>query len=575
MDVAKDFTNRYHLQNQSFFVVTSQQTNGRGRLGRVWSQSSINDKNTTIFSDTLNTPKNTFVQKINSFDKIYNHHHDVLPFTFALHASALKIPMEWISLMAGVALYDALISTVNTIRLLFSASKISRMRKWGLFLKWPNDLIWQDESGNLKKLSGILCETQVHEKSDLSTRGFTHIYIGIGLNFFSSPNVLNADAFFKCLFSESILQSLKASERKIIINKFFKYLTVNFKKYLSQTHSITHLQKYVLNRMFPVNTKLSISENNLIGRFTGLNKHGALLLGVSKGIEKTIYSTDSINIIKDTKNLVCIDFGNTRIHLTARNEYLDERNEHFSYDDLTQPSLYNKFKKIINLFNLRFINHIEIIYVSVNTEYKTKHSLRYIKDIFKKNLNNKKLTFLKISSNQIFQNTKISPIFDKETLGADRALKCIFAFQKSLELKKNVLIFSFGTATTCEGFTQNGEMIENFVFPGLQMTFDALHEFTALLPKINAKKINFVSSPKYWTQKLYIIRGAIINLVSSIIFTSKLHSPCHVYLTGGNAKEIHRILIEIIPDELKENMCTEVTENMETKMLADLYESFR
>ncbi len=325
--------------------------------------------------------------------------------------------------------------------------------------------------------------------------------------------------------------------------------------------------------MFPLNTALKLKDNASIGTFFGLDESGSLQILTSEQNIQTVYSADSIEISKNNKNLICIDFGNTRIHMTAINEFHEVSELHFHYD--TFSTIKNKFKKFIRLFQSDFITKIRTVYISVNSARKTSLALKGIQGLLQMYLPDKNIKSQKVTEKEIFKNFPILNTFDQKTLGADRSLKCIFSYTKSQEINKNVLVVSFGTATTCEGFTPEGKMIENFVYPGVQMSFDALHHFTALLPRIDAKKSKFIENPNYWTQELYLNRGITIILVASILLVAKLHGPCRIFLTGGDSHLIKQILLALVPKELLDNLDIEITENIETKILAEYYEKFK
>lgn len=141
------------------WISARHQTNGRGRLGRVWTAESGN-----------------------------------LYFSLIARVSD-GYPITWIPLKAALA-------TVQAVRRL----------KPGLDLKikWPNDLVTFDVGG-VRKAGGILCE-------GVGSRGGTFIVIGIGLNCRSAPQVdqpttsldLDVDAL-RPLLVEELLRELDAS----------------------------------------------------------------------------------------------------------------------------------------------------------------------------------------------------------------------------------------------------------------------------------------------------------------------------------------------------------------------------
>ena len=114
--------------NPPTLLVALSQSAGRGRMGRAWqSQPGAG-----------------------------------LTFSWGMHLA----PTDWsgLSLAVGLALVEAL----------------DPDGKWGLQLKWPNDLCWQS-AGAVRKLGGILIETQMAAAS-AETPARRWCVVGVGLN---------------------------------------------------------------------------------------------------------------------------------------------------------------------------------------------------------------------------------------------------------------------------------------------------------------------------------------------------------------------------------------------------------
>ena len=124
--------------NPPTLLVALSQSAGRGRMGRVW-QSDAGAG---------------------------------LTFSWGMHLA----PTDWsgLSLAVGLALVDAL----------------DPDGKWGLKLKWPNDLCWQS-AGAVRKLGGILIETQMAAAS-ADTPARRWCVVGVGLNL-QTPAIDGAD----------------------------------------------------------------------------------------------------------------------------------------------------------------------------------------------------------------------------------------------------------------------------------------------------------------------------------------------------------------------------------------------
>ena len=114
--------------NPPTLLVALLQTAGRGRMGRVWQSEA----------------------------------HAGLTFSWGMHLA----PTDWsgLSLAVGLALVDAL----------------DPDGKWGLKLKWPNDLCWLS-AGSVRKLGGILIETQMGTANP-ETPARRWCVVGVGLN---------------------------------------------------------------------------------------------------------------------------------------------------------------------------------------------------------------------------------------------------------------------------------------------------------------------------------------------------------------------------------------------------------
>ncbi|WP_040652018.1 biotin--[acetyl-CoA-carboxylase] ligase [Olsenella profusa] len=120
-------------------VVTDEQTQGRGRLGRIW-QSGVDEALCASF---------------------------VVPLP--------RVVLErgdggWVTACAGLAAVDALRAACDD-------------RLGGLSLKWPNDLLWGG-----RKLGGILCETAGMDE------GCVCVVVGIGINLLTPAERLPLEA---------------------------------------------------------------------------------------------------------------------------------------------------------------------------------------------------------------------------------------------------------------------------------------------------------------------------------------------------------------------------------------------
>ena len=74
---------------------------------------------------------------------------------------------------------------------------------------------------------------------------------------------------------------------------------------------------------------------------------------------------------------------------------------------------------------------------------------------------------------------------DPREVGQDRIVNAAAAYAR---WKCGLIIVDLGTATTCDVVTPRGEYIGGTISPGIGIANDALHEKTALLPKVPIHK---------------------------------------------------------------------------------------
>ena len=138
--------------------------------------------------------------------------------------------------------------------------------------KWPNDIFYKH-----KKISGILIES-INENKNKNL-----IIIGVGLNYSSSPNMINYEA-------THVLNHIKNYDIDkyfaLLINYFFFYLkqnifSINKKFLLSFKNSLMLVNKHI---------KIKINDSEILsGIYKGINIDGSLILQNSEEL-KFIYS---------------------------------------------------------------------------------------------------------------------------------------------------------------------------------------------------------------------------------------------------------------------------------------------
>lgn len=117
-------------------------------------------------------------------------------------------------------------------------------------------------------------------------------------------------------------------------------------------------------------------------------------------------------------------------------------------------------------------------------------------------------------------------------VGADRLVDSYAAVRK---YGAPVIIVDFGTATTCDAVSENGEYLGGVIYPGIKTSMDALYEKAAKLPKIELVKPDFafgqntVSSMQSGAYYGYL--GAIEKMIANL--KAVLGEKTTVVATGG------------------------------------------
>ncbi|MES2614097.1 MAG: hypothetical protein V4591_01640, partial [Bdellovibrionota bacterium] len=372
MDEAKKQSQE--IKNDHIFCIVAQkQTRGRGRGGSTWHQAFAHTEENSLNASTDH--KN--IQHFPTLQDALKNETDFLPITFFIPALKLKIPIEWLSIVVGCALYDALKQTCTFIENTISIPP-KMIKKEDFFLKWPNDIITLP---GCKKISGILCETSVLNGT------VNDIFVGIGLNFFNNPSFENSISFFDSQFSFTLTTDLKKS----ILSYFTNIFCQEIEEYLLHARSVEQLKHLALSRMTPKGTLLSVNKGATKGKFLDLALNGALIL---EGTTEPIYSGDvsietsqiqnnSYVIPKNDKKfkpIIAIDFGNTRIHLANRNsygiiEYIDIKYD-VNFDH--SATLKSELKSILENLLEDKLDTVDIFYSSVNTKEKTDSAILFL-----------------------------------------------------------------------------------------------------------------------------------------------------------------------------------------------------
>src|SRR5688572_11451613 len=157
---------------------------------------------------------------------------------------------------------------------------------------------------------------------------------------------------------------------------------------------------------------------------------------------------------------VCLDFGNTRLKLAI-----------FEDDTLKEIIVLREdgVGHIINILD-QYAPQRSILSSVINHDQRVEDVLREA-TVFHKLTHLSKLPFS-------------IPVGKPETMGTDRiaiAAASVFLFPR-----KNNLAIGLGTCITYNFINQLGEFMGGSISPGMEMRFQAMHQFTAKLPLVKA-----------------------------------------------------------------------------------------
>lgn len=128
-----------------------------------------------------------------------------------------------------------------------------------------------------------------------------------------------------------------------------------------------------------------------------------------------------------------------------------------------------------------------------------------------------------------------------DEVGVDRVCSAAAAFER---LNSACAVASFGTAITIDCVSAKGEFMGGTILPGLQMACEALHEFTAALPRVTPHKPESAFGQRTETAinagVLYGAAGALREIVER--FATDLVAWPPLVLTGGDAPLIRELV---------------------------------
>ena len=122
-------------------------------------------------------------------------------------------------------------------------------------------------------------------------------------------------------------------------------------------------------------------------------------------------------------------------------------------------------------------------------------------------------------------------------VGADRIVNAVAAYER---FKSGVIVVDFGTATTFDCITPNGEYLGGAIVPGIQVSLDALIGRTAKLPRIEiAWPERVVGRNTVQSIQSGLLHGY-VSLVDGLLerIREELEYDARVIATGGLARTI-------------------------------------
>ncbi|MFB3854231.1 MAG: type III pantothenate kinase [Vicinamibacterales bacterium] len=143
-------------------------------------------------------------------------------------------------------------------------------------------------------------------------------------------------------------------------------------------------------------------------------------------------------------------------------------------------------------------------------------------------------------------------------VGPDRIVNGVAAYEKyGRPSVRPVVVVDFGTATTFDAISVNGEYLGGVIAPGVQISADALFQRAARLPRVDVRKPPSVIGRTTVTSMQSGLFFGYVGLVEGIVarMRSELGEGAAVVATGGLADVIaaETRVIEVVDRELTLN----------------------
>lgn len=125
------------------------------------------------------------------------------------------------------------------------------------------------------------------------------------------------------------------------------------------------------------------------------------------------------------------------------------------------------------------------------------------------------------------------------TLGADRVAAAVGA--ASLYPGERLLVVDAGTAVTYDAVSEDGHFLGGNIAPGMNMRLEALHRFTARLPRVKVPR-ELDNDKIFGTDTASaMILGSVYGIVGAISYYESQFHPDRVVITGGWAGELSKL----------------------------------
>jgi type III pantothenate kinase len=223
--------------------------------------------------------------------------------------------------------------------------------------------------------------------------------------------------------------------------------------------------------------------------------------------------------------ILCIDAGNTNISFAVfENSEMKCFFDFHTEKKQTAFELFVKLKIILERFNVFFEQILEVKIASVVPELD-----RIFHQLVEEILQISKVKFLKTRDIPLKVN-----LINPAEVGIDRLIN-IFGALKCYGDDKNIIVIDFGTAITFDVGLKTFEYEGGVIFPGINLSLEALKNGTSKLPKVSLKE---VKNPVGKSTSEAINSGIFFGysgMVNGVVLQIKkqYNSEFKIILTGG------------------------------------------